>query len=229
VNHAFDNSRAATQLPPDLIARITEQVVSSLRAELSGGVGANPGQAPSGAPRPTGMPNSAYIPPPPPGPPPVSMNNLPGPPPISSGHTKDSFQPFVSPGSIHGSNGTPGPYSSRTSSPDIHESPKASFSRSDTEGVPRDIPMRSRPDIPFQPEQRENLTGRYGERSREGSQADRRPSPARVMTSDEETVVEKMWQPLFDSNSNPTIRLNKFLRGIALHIVSLCQFLFATC
>lgn len=223
VNHAFDNSTAATQLSPELIARITEQVVSSLRAELNGSASTNQSQPSSGASRPARTQIPTYIPPPPPNPPPGSFNTMPVPPSLSPTHTRESSQPFVAPGSIPGSSSTAGLYSSRTSSPEIDTSPTASFVRSDTETTPRDIPLRSRPDMPSQPEQRENLTGRYGERSREGSQADRRPSPARVLTNDEETVVEKMWQPLFDANSNPTIRLNQFLRGVALHIVCTCK------
>jgi hypothetical protein len=39
------------------------------------------------------------------------------------------------------------------------------------------------------------------------------------MTNEEETVVEKMWQPLFDLEGKPTLRLGQFLRGLALHLV----------
>lgn len=36
---------------------------------------------------------------------------------------------------------------------------------------------------------------------------------------EEETVVEKIWGPLFDHKGNPTPRLGQFLRGLALHLV----------
>jgi hypothetical protein len=39
-------------------------------------------------------------------------------------------------------------------------------------------------------------------------------------TFHEETVVERMWQPLFDSKKRPTVRLGQFLRGIALFLVN---------
>jgi hypothetical protein len=65
---------------------------------------------------------------------------------------------------------------------------------------------------------KEDLSARYGDR---GSLSDntRRPSPARARTDDDETVVEKMWQPLFDSRGEPTPRVGQFLRGLALHLV----------
>jgi hypothetical protein len=39
------------------------------------------------------------------------------------------------------------------------------------------------------------------------------------MTNEEETVVEKMWQQLFDPEGKPTARLGQFMRGLALHLV----------
>jgi hypothetical protein len=64
---------------------------------------------------------------------------------------------------------------------------------------------------------KEDLSSRYGERSHKDDY--RRPSPSRMRTSEDETVVEKMWQPLFDTNGEPTPRLGQFLRGLALHLV----------
>jgi len=87
---------------------------------------------------------------------------------------------------------------------------------------------------------REGLTGRYGDRTEDlslrrtdtqtrrthqdastgdESSARRPPSVKRVLTDEEETVVEKMWQPLF-TDDKPTPRLGQFLRGLALHLVS---------
>lgn len=46
-----------------------------------------------------------------------------------------------------------------------------------------------------------------------------RPKPARVPTAiHETTVLEKAWQPLFESGL-PTARLGQFLRGIAIHLI----------
>ncbi|KAI4719804.1 hypothetical protein E4T48_04039 [Aureobasidium sp. EXF-10727] len=45
-----------------------------------------------------------------------------------------------------------------------------------------------------------------------------RPGQARMPSTYEETVLEKAWQPLFESGQ-PTPRLSQFLRGLALHII----------
>jgi hypothetical protein len=66
---------------------------------------------------------------------------------------------------------------------------------------------------------KEDLSSRYGDRSHKDDF--RRPSPSRAKTDEDETVVEKMWQPLFDANGDATPRLGQFLRGLALHLVSL--------
>ena len=87
---------------------------------------------------------------------------------------------------------------------------------------------------------REDLSGRYGDRTEdlplrrtdtqsrrntrdvatgEEPPAMRPPTIKRVHTDEDETIVEKMWQPLF-VNEKPTPRLGQFLRGLALHLVS---------
>ena len=38
-------------------------------------------------------------------------------------------------------------------------------------------------------------------------------------TASDTTTLEKIWQPLFDENGEPTERLGQFLRGLAIHIV----------
>lgn len=43
--------------------------------------------------------------------------------------------------------------------------------------------------------------------------------PARLSTGRDETTLEKIWGQLFDEESNPTVRLGQFLRGLAVHIV----------
>jgi hypothetical protein len=48
-----------------------------------------------------------------------------------------------------------------------------------------------------------------------------RPAPAaRLPTEETYTPIEKMWQRLFDHQSQPTPRLGQFLRGLAVHLVS---------
>ena len=43
--------------------------------------------------------------------------------------------------------------------------------------------------------------------------------PARLSTAREETTLEKIWGQLFDEEGRPTARLGQFLRGLAVHIV----------
>ncbi|KAF2839675.1 hypothetical protein M501DRAFT_1015770 [Patellaria atrata CBS 101060] len=46
------------------------------------------------------------------------------------------------------------------------------------------------------------------------------PPPTRKYMSDQEmTTLEKIWQPLFDEDGQPTRRLGQFLRGLAIHII----------
>lgn len=47
---------------------------------------------------------------------------------------------------------------------------------------------------------------------------------ARAKTDDEETVLEKIWRPLFDYGGKPTARLGQFLRGLALYLVRTRKF-----
>lgn len=43
--------------------------------------------------------------------------------------------------------------------------------------------------------------------------------PSRLSTSKEVTTLERIWGPLFDEESNSTVRLGQLLRGLAVHIV----------
>lgn len=90
----------------------------------------------------------------------------------------------------------------------------------------RDSTRASTPDAPAQDPLffetakdfgKEDLSMRYGDRTED---VNGRPDPPRVHTGDEETVVEKMWQQLFNARGEPTKRVGQFLRGLALHLVS---------
>ncbi|MCJ1465330.1 hypothetical protein MMC07_003947 [Pseudocyphellaria aurata] len=43
--------------------------------------------------------------------------------------------------------------------------------------------------------------------------------PTRLSTGRDETTLERIWGQLFDEESNPTVRLGQFLRGLAVHII----------
>jgi hypothetical protein len=64
----------------------------------------------------------------------------------------------------------------------------------------------------------EDLAWRDGDRS-ESEQMPHRPTIASLKTKEEPTMLEKIWQPLFKVNGEPTQRLGQFLRGLALHII----------
>lgn len=65
---------------------------------------------------------------------------------------------------------------------------------------------------------RDNVAARHGDRS-ESDNIPRRPTIHSLDGEEEPTTLEKIWQPLFDVNGEPTERLGQFLRGIALHII----------
>ena len=44
---------------------------------------------------------------------------------------------------------------------------------------------------------------------------------SRLSTSEETTILEKIWGSLFNEDSQPTTRLSQLLRGLAMHIVRL--------
>jgi hypothetical protein len=258
VNHAFDNSSAATQLSPEMIARITEQVITSLRAEL------NTTKPASSAPpvQPYANPSTfpvmnMHVPPPPPNPP-ASAVPLARAPSFSPVHMRESSQPFVAPGSIPGTTSAAAQYGTspraqatmgasrsiptpptpdRGSGGEWDEATyfdrrqrRPSRTRPSPESAPRDIPLRRRnsranrsPQMNDSAAVKENLSERYGDSRTDELQPDR-PGTTRLMSNYEETVVEKMWQPLFDTDCKPTPRLHQFLRGIALHLVCYTTF-----
>lgn len=45
--------------------------------------------------------------------------------------------------------------------------------------------------------------------------------PLRLSTDEEVTTLERIWGQLFDEDSQPTVKLGQFLRGLAAHIVLL--------
>jgi hypothetical protein len=178
VNNAFDHSQAAHQLPPNLIAKVTEEVIARLRAEMA-----------QQQPQPTSPPMNSrpnvIVPPPPP-------------------HAAASATSPQSP--------TRKTYKSASvsDSADGHSSEGETF-RPPPASAPRDIPVRQNA--------APGAGARVGDsKARQGSGTER-PTAERYMTSEGETIVEKMWKPLFD-NGIPTDRLGQFLRGVALYLVS---------
>ncbi|KAI9836901.1 MAG: hypothetical protein M1819_001066 [Sarea resinae] len=76
------------------------------------------------------------------------------------------------------------------------------------------------PPISRSPEKFEDLRDKgRAPPSRESSDSSLpRPKPTRLPTEDE-TTLEKIWRPLFDSEGQSTTRLADFLQGLAIHII----------
>lgn len=203
----FDHSSAATQVPPEIIKQLAEEI----KAEVLNTLQASGHIPPIRQQQASGQTSLATVAPPP-------------------------SQPYVpqSPTSTETSKSIP--------SRPVH-TPPSPTRRSSNGSSPPDPLSQDQHHIAVD-SQREDLSGRYGDRSEDVSlrrtetntlptrqpvsdrsaeasdPSRKRPPPARrIMTNEEETVVEKMWQPLFDSEGQPTARLGQFLRGLALHLV----------
>jgi hypothetical protein len=246
VNQAFDNSTAVNELPADVIAQITEQVrsqvIDTLRKELSGGPPPNTEpQQPQRQPYPADSDRGVNIPMPSA---PQVQSFGPGHP-FSSGpgpHIPQPNVPLYGSSPAKSSRTIPTPptpdrepeeanYFGQGDGRDRRNSKRTSQEYSSSRPIPVPVPVPIPVPIPESSDRtsspvmsgsmKEDLSSRYGERTREGSiTGQERPNPPRTRTNDEETVVEKMWQPLFDTVGKPTARTNQFLRGIALQLVS---------
>jgi hypothetical protein len=225
VDYALDINSAANQLSAEVIAQITEQVrsqvIESLRAELAGGHGPvhdghqNP-NLPSSQP-PAHLPIPHFS----------SKETVPPPPSTHPQHFYGPSPPNSAtlPRPLH----TP-PTPDRSSEESTYfnterTDDRSSYPPSAREHVwARPIPVPDERKSNHSPTRsataREDLGSRYGERTRDGTSGSQRPPATRFKTNDDETVVEKMWQPLFDHQSKPTTRMNQFLRGIAVYLVS---------
>jgi hypothetical protein len=233
VNNAFDNSTAANQVPAEVIAQITEQVrsqvIDTLRKELAGAPPVQSAEPQQSQRQP--YPNESDN----------GINVL-----MPSAHQTHSFgpgHPFSS-GPVpqpnkayYGSSPAKSVRAIHTPPTPERDSEESTYfgqneglkrrsskraSQDYTSSRPIPIPESSnRTSSPVRGSMKEDLSARYGDRSREGTpfSSSDRPLPTRTRTNDDETVVEKMWQPLFDGAGKPTARNNQFLRGIALQLV----------
>ena len=202
VANVFDRSSAATQVHPEIIKQLAEEVLSTLQA-------------------------SGHIPP-------IRQQQALGQTtfvaPASPTVAPPAAQPYV-------------PHSPTSTETRPVHTPPSPTRHSSNGSSPLDPLAQDQHHVAVNG-QREDLSGRYGDRSddvslrrtetntlptrqsvsdRSAEDSDpsrKRPPPGRrTMTNEEETVVEKMWQPLFDSEGKPTARLGQFLRGLAVHLV----------
>lgn len=241
INHAFDQSDATSQVDPNIIAQITEQVTKSVinQFKVSGIT------APQ-APYHQQTSQSSYIPRSPAGstagPSPYPPRNV-YTPPSPDRHDSASPDKASMEQSMFGSRDFPPKETlssrlrDRDTSPDSYQTAtsrprerKASPSGSEyIDNVAKARQGRSSPDVgtrdtTARPRERRASpdTGRPREASR---RPERRSSPPQMAQSEpksasgEETTLEKIWQPLFDSEGQSTARLGQFLRGLAIHLV----------
>ena len=196
VTSAFDKASTETSrhVPPEVIAQITQTVIERLHS--------------------TGLDGSTPIPPPqsrfsPPPQQPVPLS-----PSTASGASQTMPNRVFTPPS-------PLKHSDYPDHPDHsdhpnHASPSNSQTAHSAEGPqsPREYKSSQ-----FSPPRRSPSPQSY--MSDSSDKARKRPKgPSRLSTSKEETTLEKIWGQLFDEESHPTPRLGQFLRGLAIHIVS---------
>lgn len=197
VSSALDKADTSNYVPPELIAKITENVIKQLKT--SG--------LESGTPVP--QMSKQYSPPPPP---PIQQ-----PIPLSPSTVSASSPPMqrnmYTPPSPHKHQDHP-----KRESPEFRSAPPQGAPQS-----PREAPnfqfkeMSPRESPNFQFKER-RASSPYSEINDSGYT--RPKGPTRLSTGRDETTLEKIWGQLFDEESNPTARLGQFLRGLAVHIVS---------
>lgn len=187
VGNAFQSD-----VPPELIAQITQSVLNQLKT--------------------SGMESSAATPIPPPSqakypPPPPLQQPMPQSPSTASASSPPMATRVFTPPSPHKHTDYPS-----------HGSPS---SQSGVFPAPTHSPQEPRSPIrePQTSSFYERRTSSPLSQSSESSNA-RPKGPARLSTMTEETTLEKIWGQLFNEAGRPTPRLGQFLRGLAVHIVS---------
>ncbi|KAL8988140.1 MAG: hypothetical protein Q9177_002739 [Variospora cf. flavescens] len=177
-------------VPPELIAQITENVLKQLKTS---------GIDSSATPIPP--PQAAYPPPPPP--PPVQQPRPQSPSTVFGSSPSMPTRVFTPP--------SPHSYASSQSQsgvfPGVAHSPQE-------------------PRSPVRETQPSNFHDRRtsSPRSQTSDSGQTRPKgPARLSSAVQQTTLERIWGQLFDEEGHPTPRLSQFLRGLAVHIVSLMQ------
>ncbi|EKG21716.1 hypothetical protein MPH_00936 [Macrophomina phaseolina MS6] len=190
VNNAFDKSGTASQLDPDLVAQITEEVRKQVIDTLKSSGQLPPQGKPASKPSyPPGSPTSA----------------------TASYPPRDVYTP-PSPTrheSIYSSGGSSSP----------EPPPQDPYFRSDGKerDGPRPKFGAARTTSSLTSDHGSQY-GSASQHSANAPPT-QRPPVQRHLTDVEETAIEKTWRPLFDADGQPTPRLSQFLRGLALHLI----------
>lgn len=197
INEAV-GSAFQSDVPPELIAQITENVLKQLKTS---------GIDSTATPVPPPPSQAAYPPPPPP---PVQQP-VPQSPSTLSGSSPPMPNRVFTPPSPHEHSDYPHHASPQSQSgvlPGTAHSPQE----------PRS-PVREAPQSNFYDRRTSSPLSQTSE-----SGPTRPKGPVRLSTAVGETTLEKIWGQLFDEAGHPTPRLGQFLRGLAVHIVCLPPF-----
>lgn len=197
VTKAVDRAGAETSnyVPPELIAQITQNVIKQL--QTGGGLDAS-----------TPVPPQSAFSPPPPLPPPSMHQPVPLSPSTASGASPNMPNRVYTP-----------------PSPNKHSDFSSYTSPQSQSGyIPDDLPS-PRHEKPAHLNPRRSSSP-HSQASESSDKPHIRPKgPTRLSTSKEETTLEKIWGQLFDEDGHSTKRLGQFLRGLAVHIVRLIEWL----
>lgn len=198
ISNTFDKAENSSDVPPELIAQITQNVIEQLQKSI-GFDGASPIQTQQ----------SQFPPPPPPHPPPhVQHHDWPrsiSPSTTASGTSSANMleRALTLPSSRSSD------YAGHTSPP-LPQSHAPEPKTSSLKGYKAAASSLNRPSSPIS--RTSNASDGHGDRS------SRPRGTTRLHTGMEKTVLEKIWGPLFDEDGRPTLRLSQFLRGLAVHI-----------
>lgn len=205
VTSAVNDAADGAELDPKLVAKITEQVLDTLKTQ--GITIGGPAPAPA-APGLVSRPKSNSQ---------SRSNAAPNPTPLHHPTPLSSRQALprspTSPASSQSQAHSQVPSRYTPPSPDRHDVSSGSSSPEPVrlERIKSTVTERGESRT-----RRDSRSSTSGPEDQVGSR--RRMRPVRVPSAVEETSIEKAWRPLFD-NGVPTARLGQFLRGLAAHII----------
>lgn len=226
VTTAFDRTPTTSQLDPDFIKQlteqVTEQVIKNLKAANIGTAAARDNNLPSQAQRSQrsslSTEASAYS----------TMDSSPFP---RQGRSRrrdsDSISPSRSLNDVESGFGSRSTQGGRSRSSIGENKDSSAWSRSGADsGLRRSQTTTSRPSRSqredsvvdgIHPNSMRKDSGGPDVSRFDGNASDRSRKSSVVDDAEEATTLEKIWQPLFE-NGNPTKRLSQFLRGLAWHL-----------
>lgn len=222
VNSAFYQANPPGYLPPEVVSQITANVIQQLKTtgldNLQGHQPASPPQSQYQAPPQQAWPSTVPSPRPPYVEPTPAMpaQYPPHPPPQFQPPPQQPWPPVTSSPRPPYAPTMPAQSQGPTPPPEIIPPESSNYQ---SYAAPTGYPPRpsSNPTSVPQPERRESP---FSQGNDYNQNAEARPmAPSRNVTATEMSTLERIWGKFFD-NGKPTERLDQFLRGIAVHLVS---------